>query len=73
MPTSTQGQEKLTKAVMRWKKSSQILLSNEMKNCHLIRAAQSAAHLPLKGKAVKMSAKIFMERGLLLRGSCQRS
>ena len=48
------------KAVMRWKKSSQILLSNEMKNCHLIRAAQSAAHLPLKGKADKCQQKIYL-------------
>ena len=39
------------KTVMRWKSSGFMLLYNEMKICHLIRAAQSAAHLPLKGKA----------------------
>ena len=54
---------------MRWKSLSQISINNERKICHLIRAAQSAAHLPLEGKAVKMSAEIIMEHGLLLWGS----
>jgi len=42
---------------------------NEIKIRHLIRAAQSAAHLPLKGKADKMSAENTIERGRPCRGA----
>ena len=48
------------KRLMRWKRSSLILFNNEIRIRHLIRAAQSAAHLPLKGKADKCQQKFYL-------------